>query len=944
MILRFSDHELDTRGYELRHAGVPVAVEPQVLDVLIFLAAHHDRVVSRDELLDAVWGHRFVSEATVSSRIKLARRAVSDSGEAQAVIRTIRGRGYRFVAALAATGPGADPRPAGSIAVARAAARPIGIVGREAELARLEALFARAVAGERGVAWITGEAGIGKSTLLSEFLSGLPPGGAIVARGQCIRRLGTGEPYMPVIDALARLARDPADDIVERALRAHAPSWAGDLPGPSDADGRPPASGAQGGWDRRLRELVAALDHAAEERPLVLALEDMHWSDPSTLDLVVALARRPQPAAVLVIATYRPADARAALPELVTVAQELAIRGAGEMIELDFLDERALAAYLAARFPGSGEHAELARLLHRRTDGNPLFATCVLDAWLADGDLSANGGALRIASDLSALASRFPASLGMLLDAEVRALEPTDQAILEAAAAAGVEFAAALAAAGAVADPPDAEARLSRLARDGRLVRAAGAEEWPDGTVSSRFAFIHQLHQEALYDRIPAGARARVHQLVGTRLEEAFGDRAAERSIELADHFERARDSLRAARYLHLAGLRALVRQAWTEAVVQLRAAHDALDRLAAGPERDADELDLLLALAPALLATNGWRSAAAEEAYQRARDLGRRLGDEMGWAGAMFGLAVMHEVRGEFSQSEALLVECVGSAAPDSTDLPDYHELMACSLVHQGSFARALEQADTGVAAVVPGRVSRLTGPHGEDPLVGCHDWAALAHFFLDQPEAAQDRIDAALRTAGTLGLGLATARMEAARLAHLGGDAAAAGTAARAALAVAHERGFPYQEGFSEVVLGWSEVHEGSPDSGLARIRAGLARHEASGAVMDQPYLLGVYADALSRADRPGEARAQLDEALAQMNPARPFFYEAALLRQRGELRVAQRDTAGGRADLQAAVAVARRQGSPALERRARAGLAALGAVDETTAEGAGADDPVG
>ena len=923
MVYRFRDCQLDTARYELRRAGIQRRLEPQAFDVLAFLVARRDRVVTRDELLEAVWGHRFVSDATLSSRLKLVRRAVGDSGDRQDVIRTIRGRGYRFVAEVVADGPGATR--AETVVRRSLHQAPAGLAGRDAELARLRGLFASARDGERQVVWLVGEAGIGKSTLLEAFLGDLPPEQVRIARGQCIRHLGEGEPYMPVLEALTRLCADDGE-AVRRTLALRAPSWAADLGSSGDADPAPPS--ATPSHARRIRELVDALDEVARHRPLVLAIEDVHWSDPSTLDLLVALARRPDPAPLMVLATFRPAEARAELPPLVALARDLALRGSGALLELGFLDEEAIAEQLAGRLGDRGEWRELAELLRRRTDGNPLFVACVVDAWLADGLLREGDAGVPTAAEMAAMAGRFPESLRGLLDEEIRSLDPADQAILEAAAVAGVAFAATSAAAGADADPVLVEARLAALARDGRLVTPAGVEEWPDGTLASRFTFIHQLHQEALYERMPAGARAAAHRRVGERLERALGERAADRSAELADHFVRGRDRLRAARYLVLAGRRALARYAWPEAVGHLLAARDELAELAPGGRRDADELELLTMLAPALLATEGWADPEAQRAYERARELARELGEAEWETGAIFGLAVLNEMRGDYRRSEELLQECLSLAGPGSGDAGDYHELLACSLFHQGEFERALAHADRGVAAARPGMASRLTGPHGEDPLVGCHDWAALALFFLGDSGKASARMDAALAAAAQTGLGLTTSRVESARLRQLGGDRAT-GAAAAAALELAREHGFPYQAATAEILLGWSRAVDGRHAEGLERMRRGLDGHAATGAAVDRPYLLGLYAHALTTAGRAGEALAVLDDALAMVDRGRPFFYEAELRRLRGELRSGRGDAAGAETDLEAAIAVARQQGSPVLEDRARVTLGEVRAV---------------
>jgi DNA-binding winged helix-turn-helix (wHTH) protein len=203
MIYRFADCELDTDTLELIRAGGRQHVEPQVFAVLVHLARHCDRVVSRDELLDEVWGHRFVTDATLSSRVKAARRAIGDSGEEQRIIRTLRGRGFRLVVSV-------DELPP-EVAAAADGGASSGLVGRAGELGVLRAELTAVLAARRRVVLVSGEAGIGKTALLEAFLhAAASTPGVRVALGSCVEHRGAGEPYLPLLDALARLASGPA--------------------------------------------------------------------------------------------------------------------------------------------------------------------------------------------------------------------------------------------------------------------------------------------------------------------------------------------------------------------------------------------------------------------------------------------------------------------------------------------------------------------------------------------------------------------------------------------------------------------------------------------------------------------------------------------------------------------------------------------------------------
>ncbi|HET9556529.1 MAG TPA: AAA family ATPase, partial [Actinomycetota bacterium] len=378
MIYRFGDCQLDDQRYELRRAGVPCHLEPQVFEVLAHLVRHRDRVVPRTELLDEIWGSRFVTDSALASRVKAARRAIGDSGREQGVIRTVHGRGYQF---LAPVQEGAGPDPVPPVAG-------VAPVGREAELERLGRLYGLAEAGRRQLVFVTGEAGIGKSTLVEAFAAGVERERAgLVARGQCLEQRGGPEPYLPVFDALDRLCR--ADPGAVALLSRLAPTWLIQMPAlvePGDRDdlGRRALGGTR---ERMLREAAEALEAVAAERPLVLVLEDLHWADPSTVDLLEWLARRPTPARLLLVGTYRPADALAGAAPIADTGAGLRLRGLASELRLGELGVPAVATVLGRDLPGADVPEELARLVHRRTDGVPLFVVQLARAWTDAGVL-----------------------------------------------------------------------------------------------------------------------------------------------------------------------------------------------------------------------------------------------------------------------------------------------------------------------------------------------------------------------------------------------------------------------------------------------------------------------------------------------------------------------------------------------------------------------------
>ena len=248
---------------------------------------------------------------------------------------------------------------------------------------------------QRQLVFVTGEPGIGKTALVDAFLARIDRTDLLrVGRGQCVEQYGAGEAYLPVLEALGRLGREPRGDEVVRVLKQHAPTWLVQLPALlGDQDLEAVHRRAHGATrERMLRELVEGLDALTIESPLVLVLEDLHWSDSATIDLLAMLARRREPARLLVLGTYRPADIAASTHPLKAVKPELELHAQCKEIALDFLTEAAVAEYLSRRFAQDEWPAELPQALHRQTDGNPLFLVNTIDDLIAQGQLSEVGG------------------------------------------------------------------------------------------------------------------------------------------------------------------------------------------------------------------------------------------------------------------------------------------------------------------------------------------------------------------------------------------------------------------------------------------------------------------------------------------------------------------------------------------------------------------------
>ena len=663
-VLRFGAFELDLESEQLRHETGAIRLRPKSFAVLRYLAEHPGRLITKDELLEAVWPGVVVSESVLAVCLSELRKALGDLAQSPRYIETAPRRGYRFIGAIARPGPAPSAPLGGGHSVPPM--RPI--VGRRTELARLRGWWDRALRGERQIVFVTGEPGIGKSTVVDAFVAQVSGEGETwSARGQCIEHYGGGEPYLSVLDALARLCRGAQGERVTAVLRHSAPTWLAQMPWLLGAAERAALERRARGStrDRMLRELAEAVEALSRERPLLLLLEDLHWSDGATVDLLAWLARRREAARLLLIGSYRPVDAIAGGHPLRAATEELARHRCCTELAVEPLTGADIAEYLSAQLPpdpaGTTSLEELASVIHRRTDGHPLFMVTLVDHLLSreSHTVEKAQGWMQVA--IAEVERELPDSLRQMIEQQLRALKDEERRVLDAASVAGIEFSAAAVAAGLAIDVAAAEERCAALERQQRFLLRSGVEASPDGMVTQRYRFRHGLYQHVVYREVPEGTRVQLHQRVGRQLEEGYGTAAGDRAAELAGHFERGLDHARAVRYRRQAADNAMQRCAYREAVEHVTTARTLLASLPDGRERIQSELAVLTTLGPALIATRGHAAPEVEDTYVRARELCLQIGETPLLFRVLRGLSMLYLNRAELHRVRELAEERLG-------------------------------------------------------------------------------------------------------------------------------------------------------------------------------------------------------------------------------------------------------------------------------------------
>lgn len=479
-----------------------VRLSSKALAVLTLLVQHADFSVSKETLLDTVWPDVTVGAAVLAVSIRELRRALGDSARQSSFIETVHRYGYRFIAPVTYTeAQQSEPAP---------------LVGREAALAQVQTWWQRACAGTRQVGLISGEPGLGKTSLVNAFMHQIRQETSLwLLWGQCIEQYGAGEAYLPLLDALGHCAREDDGRRLVKVLEHHAPSWLVHLPsllsiGEHEALQRRVQRATA---DRMLREMGHALEALALERPVVLVLEDLHWSDGATLDVLTWLARRVNTARLLVVGTYRPVEVLVRDHPLQRVKQELLLHGLCAELPLDLLSESAVASYAATRDIERVLPARLIPLLHAHTGGNPLFLVHAVERLLAEGTGWASD------AEMEAAVRQVPENVRGLIEQHVAQCSDLERQVLAAASVAGAEFAVATVAAAADLMDDSVEQCCARLARLGQFLEASDVEEWPDSTLTGGYRFRHALYQQTVYEQLAASQRVQLHRRIGQRLK-----------------------------------------------------------------------------------------------------------------------------------------------------------------------------------------------------------------------------------------------------------------------------------------------------------------------------------------------------------------------------------------------------------------------------------------
>lgn len=895
--IRFAEFELDESNACLLRQGTAVPLAPTPFALLCALARQPGALLSKDALLDAVWGHRFVSESVLKTAISDLRTALGDDARQPRFIETVSRRGYRFIA-TATTGAttGATPQEASA-----------PFIGRNGALVQLQHAWQRAAGGQRTLVWLTGEPGIGKTALIEQFIAGL--GDVLCVRGHCVEHHGTGEPYLPVLEALAELCRtDPA---LAELLRSVAPTWLLQLPWLTDSAERDALRRdlAGVGPERMLREMGELLDRYTERRPLLLVTEDLHWSDRATVQLLDYLARRRSPMRLMWLASFRVAEVVALDHPLGALRHELRLRRLCEEVMLDPFSEIEVADYLALHSTTLARDEGFVRALYERTDGVPLFVSSLIEEVMKDATDDAV-----VEARLADMA--IPESLGAIIDHHIARLGQEQHILLAAAAVCGVEFRVETLAQALERNLAEVLLACEALVREQVWLRPAQATE--DTPLAPHYAFRHALFRQVLYERAPRAARIHLHQRVGLALEHERGAGVPVAAAELAMHFERARQPLTAMRYGAEAARAAL--QHFSPTACFSLAEHALRLLPQAPPSAERDTLEITLATLQGMsafhaLGVGAEASAAFERAYvglaqQPAHPLRGRL---------LHGYGFLLCLHGDYARAVAVArrAEALSAETGDAALM-----LAACIVQGEVQHLQGRTRASHGWLSRGLALAEAADDGRGEifaaDPQVTLLGMLAIELVRMGLLEQARDHLRRARQRAQALRqpmTSLVAAWQEVLVEVRLGRPARVAELAEEMQRLV-DEYSLALGRTACRWWRGWAEAHLGEPQRGYRHIREAYEEHRRLGMRSGASEVLGYAAEALLLAGRHEAARAELGEAMRVAEELGERVYLPQLLFLEAAIAQAQGMSATAAAALRRAVAEARREEAPWLE----------------------------
>ena len=838
----FGPFTLDLDNGDLANAQGPIKLDAQPTKLLVLLVERAGATLTREEIERALWGDDIVVDFDGSIRacIRKIRSALGDSATTPRYVETQVGRGYRFLEAVATA--------FGSSVVQR------HVVGRDTLSKELDDALEDAGTGSGRFYLVSGEAGIGKTTLVESFLERATSKGSTVLKGWCSERLDGTEAYLPIVDALDQPLKASTVDL-KTDIERLAPSWHAHVSGVETQ--------AEVSSQKRMhREMSALFDALSQRQALVLFVDDLHWADAATFDLIVYLATRARSSRLLMILTYRTKEG--APPPFRDKLLDMKSRHLCREIELTYLKPEDVSSYIAQSFDPNAFPRDFDELVHRRTAGSPLFMVELLRFLKEHGAVLEQDGVWQLDAAVHELQTELPETLKSLIERKLGRLTEAQRNLLSVGCVQGHEFDSAVVADALQLEQADVEEELQTVETTFGLIETADEAVLPNGQPSVAYRFTHLQYQNALYSSLVMARRMKLSRAVAEALQDDYGDRASEIAADLALLWMDAHEPRRAAEHFLVAAQKSSNVFAYTEC---LRLVHNGLtliERLEPS-ERGGLELRFRQLHASALMATEGFGADELTHTLDRLQELYEAAGESDRVHATLFGKFSFNGFRGNLKQAGATCQELwrsVNRAGSPHVFVGSWAR--AISFFLTGQLQDACTYYEKAKAEYDPAHHGPMSEVYAIDSGVGVYAYASWASWYAGRPELAANELKRALDDAKQRSpLSRVIANGFAAHLDMLERRVDACESRAQAAYELAEEHALRPFAAWAAIHHGWALVQRGEHQDGLELLADGLERYERTGSRLLKTAHLATFADACGTADQPEHGLELIDAA---------------------------------------------------------------------------------
>jgi class 3 adenylate cyclase/predicted ATPase len=757
------------------------------------------------------------------------------------------------------------------------------LIGRDHEFGLLQERWQRVKEDTGQVVLLGGEPGIGKSRLVEALKETVEREGARCLELRCSPYHQNSALY-PIIDHLQRGLGLQSGESPEDKLRKleHVLASGGEVTSPPQTEtlalfasllslphpaSSPPITvSPQKQKEKTQAALVGWLVEEAKQKPVYTIWEDLHWADPSTLEVLTLMLDQVPTTRMLALLTFR--------PEFIPPWKS---RSHISHLTLNRLGQPQVEAMVDRVTGDKTLPAEVIQQIVAKTDGVPLFVEELTKSVLES--VGVHGGA-------PLLSLAIPSTLHDSLMARLDRLGPAKE-VAQVGAVLGREFSYDLLHAVSPIDEEGLQHGLKQLVEAG-LVYQRGV------LPQAHYLFKHALIQDTAYQSLLKSRRQQLHNQVAQVLEEQFPQTIETQPELVARHYTEAGLIEQAIPYWQRAGERAIGRSALVEGVAHLTKGLELLKTLPDTPERAQQELTLLTTLGFPLKVIKGYGAPEVGQAYARARELCQQIGETPQLFTAIQGLCGFYIMRAEYRMARELAEQCLTLAqrVQDPVILLWAHATRANVLFYFGELTQTRAHGEQGLALYDPRQHRSVAFSTGHDLGVHCLSYALATLWLLGYPDQARKRNSENLGLAQELALPsvMAFALYWAVWLHHAHQEGEAAQEQAEVLIALAREHGFPWFLTAGTILRGWALVEQGQGEEGIAQIRQGLTAYRAQKAEQQRTLFLALLAEAYGKVRQAEEGLSVLAEALAMVDHTEECVYEAELYRLRGELKLVQ------------------------------------------------------